>query len=54
MAKKEDLSCVAILRLDKIKLDECRKRFIKDNPEYEGIKITDYFIISRMIRWFLK
>ncbi len=54
MVKKEELSSVAILKSDKIKLKECRKKLIEDNPDYEGIKITDYFIISRMIRWFLK
>jgi len=54
MAKKSELTTIAVLIKDKEKLVECRNILIRDNPHLEGMKITDYFLMNRMVKWFLK
>lgn len=35
-------------------VDDCIPAFLKDNPDFQGMKITQNFIVRRMAKMYLK
>ncbi len=38
----------------KIIMDDCVKAFLKDNPDFQGMKISQNFILKRIAKVYLK
>lgn len=48
----DNLKCSSSTK--KMIMEDCIKLFLEDNPEYEGMKITQNFILKRIAKYYLK
>jgi hypothetical protein len=37
----------------KLILEECYKEFIKENPDFEGVQVTQDFLLKRVAEYYL-
>jgi len=49
-----NFTSVSIYIEDKAKIEDCRKAYLKEHPQCTGMKLSDAFILHRMIRFFLR